>query len=99
MIESIGASCITIAVILDIASYYKQVLKTLNTKKSRHVSTSALMLRIVKDMFVLVALGIYANWQGFGIHVLSLTACSITLYVVAQHKPKGWKLFNAKSNH
>jgi len=93
MVESIGAALLTLAVILDIASYWRQVIKTLRTGKSRHVSTTAFMLRIVKDICLLTALSIYKNWVGVGVHILSLLACTVTLIVVAKHKPKGWKLW------
>jgi len=41
VLESIGVACITIAVILELASYYKQIAKTLRTKNSAQVSSSA----------------------------------------------------------
>ncbi len=93
MIESIGAGFITLAVVLDTASYWRQIAKTLRTGKSRHVSTTAFMLRLVKDVCLLIALSIYRNWVGVGVHVLSFIACIITLVVVAKYKPKGWQLF------
>ena len=93
MIESIGAGLITLAVVLDLGSYWRQVAKTLRTGKSRHVSTTAFLLRIAKDICLLVSLSIYANWVGVGVHILSLLACTLTLIVVAKHKPKGWKLW------
>ena len=91
--HEIGPACLTIALLLDVGSYYKQVKKTLRTKKSRHVSTSSLVLRILKDIFLLISLIVYSNWVGVGVHVVSLLACSTTLAVVCKYKPKGWKLF------
>ena len=93
MIDSIGAGFVTLAVVLDLASYGKQVTKTLRTGKSRHVSTTAMMLRIAKDVCLLISLSIYANWVGVGVHILSLIACVTTLIVVAKYKPKGWRLW------
>lgn len=93
MIESIGAGLITLAVVLDIASYWRQIVKTLRTGKSRHVSTTAFVFRIIKDVCLLASLSIYRNWVGVGVHVLSLLACVITLIVVAKYKPKGWHLW------
>ena len=93
MIELVGASLVTLAVVADIASYWKQIKKTLHTGKSRHVSTTAFMLRIAKDSMLVVALAIYKNWVGAGVHILAIIACSVTLIVVARHKPRGWKLW------
>ncbi|MEE9214911.1 MAG: hypothetical protein V3U54_08975 [Thermodesulfobacteriota bacterium] len=94
MLESVGVACITIAVILELASYYKQIAKTLRTKNSAQVSSSAFMLKIIKYLFTLVGLGIFANWVGFFIEVLALVFCCVALYIIAKHKPKGWTLFN-----
>lgn len=93
VIDSIGAGLITLAVILDFASYWKQIAKTLRTGKSRHVSTSAFMFRMAKDICLLVSLSIYKNWVAVGIHAVALVACTVTLVVVAKHKPRGWKLW------
>jgi len=94
VLESIGVACITIAVILELASYYKQIAKTLRTKNSAQVSSSAFMLKIAKYLFTLVGLAIYANWIGFGIEVAALVFCCVALYIIAKYKPKGWTLFN-----
>lgn len=93
MIESIGAGLLTAAVILDTMSYWKQISKTLRTGKSRHVSTAALLFRLAKYICLLMALSIYKNWVGVGVHVLSFIACLITLVIVAKKKPKGWTLW------
>ena len=94
MIDVIGVACITIAVILELGSYYKQISKTLRTKNSSQVSSSSFMLKIVKYIFTLIGLGIFANWVGFAIEVLALIFCSVALYIIAQYKPEGWTLFN-----
>jgi uncharacterized protein with PQ loop repeat len=89
----IGVTCITIAVILELASYYKQVAKTLRTKKSGNVSSSAYMYKLAKYIFTIIALMIYSNWVGVGIEVAALIMCVITLWIICRYKPRGWRLF------
>jgi uncharacterized protein with PQ loop repeat len=94
MLHVMGVVCITLAVILEFASYYKQVAKTLRTKKSAHVSSSSYLLKIAKYLVTITGLAIYANWVGVGIEIAALAACVIVLYIVAKYKPKGWRLFS-----
>lgn len=93
MIQSVGVACITIALVLELASYYKQIAKTLRTKRSTQVSSSAFVLKIAKYIFTLIGLAIYSNWVGFGIEVAALVMCSVALYIVMKYKPKNWSLF------
>lgn len=93
MLHSIGVACLTIAVLMELASYYKQVAKTLRTKRSSQVSSSAFVYKIIKYIFTLVGLAVYSNWVGFGLEVAALTFCSWALYTVARFKPKGWSLW------
>ena len=92
MVRELGVACVAIALLLELGSYYKQIAKTLRTKKSKDVSTSAYLLKIVKYAFTMVALGIYANWVGFLMEVVSLAACLTALAIVARFKPRGWRL-------
>jgi hypothetical protein len=92
MVRVIGIGCVVIALLLELGSYWKQIAKTLRTKKSKDVSTSAYLLKVVKYAFTMVALVIYANWVGFLMEVVSLAACLIALAIVARYKPRGWRL-------
>lgn len=91
--NSIGISCVAIALVLELASYWKQIVKTLRDRNSDHVSSSAYMLKIAKYVFTLVGLAIYSNWVGFGLEVAALTICLAAFYVICRFKPKGWRLF------
>ena len=93
MLSHIGVACITIAVFLEGASYWKQGIKTWRTKRSGHVSSTSLLYKIVKYLFTLVGLAIYSNWVGFGIEVAALCMCCIVFYLVVKHKPKNWRMF------
>jgi len=96
VLSSIGVACVTIAVILELGSYYKQIAKTIYTKRSSHVSSSAFVYKIAKYIVTLIALGIYANWVAFGIEVAALTFCCWALYTIMRYKPKDWKLFDGR---
>jgi len=92
-VNSVGVACIAIALVLEFASYYKQIAKTLRTKKSTQVSSTAYLLKIAKYVFTLIGLALYSNWVGFGLEVGALIICCVALYIVARFKPKGWRLF------
>ena len=91
--QIIGVSSITIAMILELGSYYKQVSKTLKTKKSSQVSSTAYVYKTAKYILTMIALGIYANWVGFWLEVVSLSACLVVLSVIVKYKPRNWRLF------
>lgn len=93
ILHSVGVACITIALILEAGSYYRQIAKTLRTKRSAQVSSTAFLYKIAKYGFTLIALMIYSNWVAFGIEVAALTFCCWALYTVIKFKPKKWKLF------
>ena len=93
MIEFIAILCLMIAVILDVSSHIYQIKKTKRDGKSSQISVKSLLLRSTKCAFTLIPLAIYANWLGFGIQVISLTACCVALIVVIKYKPKGWRFF------
>ena len=92
-LNSIGVASITIALVLELGSYWKQISKTLRTKRSSQVSSSAFLLKLIKYVFTLIGLAIYVNWVAFGMEVAALVMCSIALYIVCKFKPKGWKLW------
>lgn len=95
-LHSIGVVCVTIALILEAGSYYRQIAKTLRTKHSTQVSSTAFLYKIAKYLFTLVALIIYSNWVALGIEVAALILCCWALYIIIDHKPKKWKLFPRK---
>ena len=96
MMEKIGTICICLALWLDSMSYYKQIAKTLRTKRSSQVSSSQFIYKIAKAMFALVGLAVYANWVGVGIESFMILVYVASLCVVAKYKPKGWKLIGRK---
>lgn len=93
ILQVIGIVCLTIAVLLELASYYKQIAKTLRTKKSSQVSSMAFVYKWIKYVVTIIGLIIYANWVAVSIEVAAFIFCTIALYVVCRYKPKGWKLF------
>ena len=94
MIQILGASCVAIALVLELASYYKQIAKTLRAKHSSQVSSTAYLLKIAKYIFTLIGLGIYVNWVGFAMELVALMICLVAFYIIVKHKPKNWHLFN-----
>lgn len=91
--HEIGIACITIAVMLELLSYWKQIAKTRRERNSKHVSSSAYILKVAKYLFTLVGLAIYSNWVGFGLEAAALIFCSMALWIIVKHKPKKWRLF------
>jgi len=93
MIKTIGTVCVGIAIVLDTLSYYKQIAKTLRTKKSEQVSTSSYLYKIAKAVFAMVGLAIYMNWVGLGMEVFMLIVYITSLTIIAKYKPKNWALW------
>jgi uncharacterized protein with PQ loop repeat len=56
MVKQVGVFCIGMALILELLSYWKQIAKTLRTKKSAHVSSTAYLLKLVKYAFTILGL-------------------------------------------
>lgn len=90
----IATLCVGTALFLDSMSYYKQIKKTLRTKKSSQVSSSAFLYKIAKAIFAMIGLAIYTNRVGLGMEAFMLVVYIISLAVIAHFKPKGWKLWN-----
>jgi len=84
---------VAFALFLDTLSYYRQIKKTLRTKKSSQVSSTAFLYKIAKVLFAMVGLGIYKNWVGMGMEIFMLLVYIISLFVIIKHKPKNWRLF------
>lgn len=85
--------CIALALWLDTLSYYRQIRKTIRTKKSSQVSSTAFLYKIAKVIFAMMGLAVYSNWVGLGMEFFMLVVYSISLYVIIKFKPKGWKLW------
>jgi uncharacterized protein with PQ loop repeat len=92
MLYNVATVCIVAALFLDTLSYYRQIRKTLRTKKSSQVSSTAFLYKIAKALFAIVGLLIYSNFVGLGMEVFMLLVYIISLYIIAKYKPKGWKL-------
>lgn len=93
MIKYIGITCVGMALFLDVMSYWKQIAKTVKTRKSAQVSSSSYLYKIAKAMFAGAGLCVYSNWVGFGMEVFMLLVYVISLGIIAHFKPKGWKLW------
>ena len=91
--HTIGIICVTAALTLDTLSYWKQIKKTLKTKRSSQVSSSQYIYKICKAICAMLGLAIYSNWVGFGIEVAMLIVYAISLGIVCYYKPKTWSLF------
>jgi uncharacterized protein with PQ loop repeat len=89
----IAILCVIIALLLDSLSYYRQIRKTLKTKKSSQVSSTSFIYKILKAKFSITGLIIYANWVGVGMELVMLGVYIISLIVIMKYKPKGWSLW------
>lgn len=90
--HSIGIACIVIALLLELGSYYRQIAKTLRTKKSKDVSSTSYLMKVIKYLITMVGLSIFANWAGLVMEIVSLIACLAALTIVIRFKPKNWRL-------
>jgi uncharacterized protein with PQ loop repeat len=89
----IALICIGIALFLDSLSYYRQIRKTLKTKKSSQVSSTSFIYKILKAKFSIVGLIIYSNWIGVGMELFMLFVYIVSLLVIIKFKPKNWSLW------
>ncbi len=92
MIRVLGIVCATAALVFEFSSYWKQITKTIRSKHSNQVSSSAYLYKMAKITFNLINLAIFANWVGFSMEVASLLICVTALAVIARFKPRGWRL-------
>ena len=93
LLSAIGGASVVLALFLDSLSYWKQIAKTIRTKRSSQVSSSQFLYKIAKAICALIGLAIYHNWVGVGIETFMIIVYIASLYVVAKYKPKGWTLF------
>lgn len=94
MLRTFGAILATCAVLFDFENWYKQINKTLRTKQSSQISSSALMAKIGHYFCSISSLLIFANWLGAGMEIIALTCCLTLFCLVVKYKPRGWKLFS-----
>ena len=92
MLKLFGTACVGLALFFDTISYYKQIAKTIKTKHSSQVSTSAYLYKILKAFCAMGGLGIYYNWVGLGMELFMLLVYVVSLIVIAKYKPKKWRL-------
>lgn len=95
MLYWIGTLSVGLALFLDTMSYYKQIKKTLTTKRSSQVSSSSFLYKIAKAFCALVGLAIYSNWTGVIMETFMLVVYAISLAIIARYKPKNWHLFGS----
>lgn len=84
---------VAIALWLDTLSYWRQIKKSLKTKHTNQVSTTAFLYKIAKAVFAMLGLAIYKNFVGLGMEVFMLVVYVVSLSVIAHYKPKNWSLF------
>jgi len=94
MIKLIGVLCATGSIFFDLSSYWKQISKTLRTKRSSQVSSTAYMMKLGHYLCSLVALTLFANWVGWIMEFAALVACLICFTLVIKYKPRNWRLFH-----
>jgi hypothetical protein len=82
------------ALFLDSLSYYRQIKKTLKTKKSSQISSTSFLYKIAKALCAMGGLAIYSNYVGLGMEVFMLVVYIISLIVIAKFKPKNWRLLS-----
>jgi uncharacterized protein with PQ loop repeat len=90
----IGTVCVTLALALDSASYWKQIIKILRTKRSKDVSSSSYILKIGKAVIAAVGLATFANYAGLVMELVMLAVYVASLVIICRYKPRGWKLWN-----
>jgi len=94
MVHLIAILCVGGALYLDTMSYWRQIRKTVRTKRSTQVSSTQYLYKIGKAVCALVGLGIYMNWVGVIMECFMLCIYILSLVVIARYKPKGWSLFS-----
>ena len=92
MIQYVGTALVAGALFLDTLSYYRQIRKTLITKKSSQVSSSSFLYKIAKAFCALGGLALYSNWIGVMMEVFMLVVYAVSLAVICHYKPKNWHL-------
>jgi putative methionine-R-sulfoxide reductase with GAF domain len=94
VLRLVGIVCATGSILFDLASYYRQIKKTLKTKHSGQVSSTAYILKLSHYLCSIVALVLFYNWVGFFMEMAALIACLFCFVIVVRCKPKNWKLID-----
>jgi hypothetical protein len=89
----IATVCVLIALWLDTLSYYRQIKKTIRTKKSSQVSSTAFLYKIGKVFFAMTGLALCANWVGLTMEIFMMVVYVVSLAIIIKYKPKTWKLW------
>jgi len=92
-VTTLGTICVALALLLDSASYWKQIVKILRTKRSKDVSSSSYLLKIGKAVIAAVGLALFANYAGLVMELVMLTVYVASLVVICRFKPRKWRLF------
>jgi uncharacterized protein with PQ loop repeat len=90
--HDIAPVCVAAALFLDTASYWRQIRKTIRTKKSTQVSSTAFLYKIAKAVFAMAGLAIYSNFVGLGMEMFMLVVYVVSLIVIIKFKPRKWRL-------
>jgi membrane protein YdbS with pleckstrin-like domain len=93
MVFHLATLSVAVALFLDTASYWRQIKKTIKTKRSSQISTTAFLYKIGKAVCALLGLSIYKNWVGVGMELFMVLVYIVSLYVIARYKPRGWELW------
>lgn len=90
---NIGAAFVTSALLLDSASYYRQIIKILKTKRSKDVSSTSYIYKILKALLASVGLVLFANYAGLVMELVMLSVYVVSLVIICRYKPKNWRLW------
>jgi len=77
MLKLIGIVCAIGSITFDLLSYYKQIAKTLKTKKSSQVSSTAYMMKLGHYTCSVIALMLFSNWAGLTMEMFAFAACLV----------------------
>ena len=91
MIQIVGWICFFLSILLDIASYIRQIQKLVKTRCSEDISSTAWYMKWYKDLTAIIACVCLVNYIGAGLATIGLIMCSITLYLIISYKPKDWR--------
>lgn len=89
----IATICVAVALWLDTLSYYRQIRKTLKSKKSSQVSSTAFLYKIGKVAFAMAGLALCSNWVGLSMEAFMLIVYVVSLWIIVKYKPKSWKFW------
>lgn len=91
-VGAIGTACVVLALLLDSASYWRQIAKIIRTKRSKDVSSTSFVYKILKAVIAAIGLASFANYAGLVMEMVMLCVYIFSLVIICKFKPKGWKL-------